>query len=100
MPVDKIVVEQQIKALGRFTTYGATKEIEQLPKILADGETILGLSRGVMDNKTWLITVTPLLAGAKAAASAVGIADDHLIVLVPDGVGLEDRPYGDHRLVD
>ena len=30
---------------------------------------------------TWLITVTPLLAGAKAAASAVGIADDHLIVL-------------------
>ncbi|KAA9105572.1 AMP-binding protein [Microbacterium rhizomatis] len=30
---------------------------------------------------TWLVTVTPLLPGAKAAAAAVGIADDHLIVL-------------------
>ena len=29
---------------------------------------------------TWLITVTPLLAGAKAAAEAGGIPDDHLIV--------------------
>jgi len=30
---------------------------------------------------TWLITVSPLLPQAKAAAEAVGIADDHLIVL-------------------
>lgn len=30
---------------------------------------------------TWLITVSPLLPQAKAAAAAVGIADDHLIVL-------------------
>lgn len=30
---------------------------------------------------TWLVTVSPLLAQAKAAASDVGIADDHLIVL-------------------
>lgn len=30
---------------------------------------------------TWFVTVSPLLAGAKAAAEAVGIADDHLIVL-------------------
>lgn len=30
---------------------------------------------------SWLITVSPLLAQAKAAAAAVGIADDHLIVL-------------------
>lgn len=30
---------------------------------------------------TWFLTVSPLLAGAKTAARAVGIADDHLIVL-------------------
>ena len=30
---------------------------------------------------TWLITVSPLLAGAKAAAAAVGLDDDHVIVL-------------------
>ncbi|GAA3914098.1 4-coumarate--CoA ligase family protein [Microbacterium invictum] len=30
---------------------------------------------------SWLITVSPLLPQAKAAAAAVGIADDHLIVL-------------------
>ena len=30
---------------------------------------------------TWLITVSPLLAQAKTAARAAGIADDHLIVL-------------------
>lgn len=29
----------------------------------------------------WLVTVSPLLAGAKAAAAQRGIADDHLIVL-------------------
>lgn len=32
----------------------------------------------------WLITVSPLLAAAKTAAQACGVADDHLIVL--DGV--------------
>jgi 4-coumarate--CoA ligase len=38
---------------------------------------------------TWLVTVSPLLAGAKAAAGAAGVADDHLIVL--DGAeGHED----------
>ncbi|SDG98173.1 AMP-binding protein [Microbacterium pygmaeum] len=30
---------------------------------------------------TWLVTVSPLLPQAKAAAAAVGIADDHLIVM-------------------
>lgn len=30
---------------------------------------------------TWLVTVSPLLAQAKAAADAAGIADDHVIVL-------------------
>lgn len=30
---------------------------------------------------TWLVTVSPLLAQAKAAAAAAGIADDHVIVL-------------------
>ncbi|HWI31367.1 MAG TPA: AMP-binding protein [Microbacterium sp.] len=30
---------------------------------------------------TWLITVTPLLAGAKAAAAAVGIPHDNVVVL-------------------
>lgn len=29
----------------------------------------------------WVVTVSPLLAGAKAAAAAVGIPDEHLIVL-------------------
>jgi len=30
---------------------------------------------------TWFFTVSPLLAGAKAAAERVGIGDDHLVVL-------------------
>ncbi len=30
---------------------------------------------------SWFLTVSPLLAGAKAGAARVGIADDHLIVL-------------------
>ena len=38
---------------------------------------------------TWLITVTPLLAGAKAAAEACGIPDEHVIVL--DGAGSRAR---------
>ncbi len=39
---------------------------------------------------SWLITVTPLLPQAAAAAAAVGISDDHLIVL--DGGGSTQSP--------
>lgn len=39
---------------------------------------------------TWLVTVTPLLAGAQAAAEAVGIPPERLIVL--DGPGSAEEP--------
>ena len=34
------------------------KELNYLPKILQDGEQILGFSSGLMGNNTWLITLT------------------------------------------
>nr|WP_221234355.1 AMP-binding protein [Terrimesophilobacter mesophilus] len=40
------------------------------------------IQKQLTDSKaTWFITVSPLLAGAKAAAASVGIVDDHLIVI-------------------
>ena len=40
------------------------------------------IAKQLTDSKsTWFITVSPLLTGAKAGAAAVGMADDHLIVL-------------------
>ncbi|MEE2815794.1 MAG: AMP-binding protein, partial [Actinomycetota bacterium] len=50
----------------------------------------------------WLVTVSPLLAGARAAATQRGIADDHLIVL--DGAaghpGLRDLLGEGHAAPD
>ncbi|MDF9433006.1 PH domain-containing protein [Chromohalobacter israelensis] len=34
------------------------KEIKHLPEVLNDGEPVLGLASGMMDNKTWLIVLT------------------------------------------
>jgi hypothetical protein len=34
------------------------KELNHLPKILADGEQVLAFTSGLMDNHTWLITLT------------------------------------------
>lgn len=40
------------------------------------------IEKQLKDSKaSWFITVSPLLAGAKAGAAAVGIDDDHMIVL-------------------
>lgn len=58
MPVDATVIEAQIKALGKLDTFGTKKEIRELPGIIAEGETILGMGSGMMDGNTWLITVT------------------------------------------
>ena len=34
------------------------KELRHLPEILMDGEQILAFSSGIVDNKSWLITLT------------------------------------------
>lgn len=49
MAVDSSVVEAQLKALGKLDTFGTKKEIRELPKIMAQGETILGMASGMMD---------------------------------------------------
>lgn len=51
-------VQQQIKALGEVDTFGTKKEIRYLPDILADDETVLALTSGLMDGNTWLIVCT------------------------------------------
>jgi len=58
MAVDKSVVEEQIKALGKIDTFGTKKEIAYLPEILTPDEVILGLCSGFVDGNTWLCTIT------------------------------------------
>lgn len=58
-----------LRAGATVTTINSLATEEDIVKQLKDSKA------------TWFITVSPLLASAKAGAAAVGIADDHLIVL-------------------
>lgn len=58
MPVDKKIVDDQIRALGEFDNFGTKKEVASLHEILTPDETIVGLCSGLMDNETWLVAVT------------------------------------------
>lgn len=48
----------QINSLGGVDTFGTKKEIRYLPEILADNESVLALTSGLMDGSTWLIVCT------------------------------------------
>jgi 4-coumarate--CoA ligase len=58
-----------LRAGATVTTINSLATPEDIEKQLKDSKA------------TWFFTVSPLLAGAKTATTAVGIADDHLIVL-------------------
>jgi 4-coumarate--CoA ligase len=58
-----------LRAGATVTTINSLATAEDIEKQLKDSKA------------SWFFTVSPLLAGAKTAAAAVGIADDHLIVL-------------------
>lgn len=51
-------VQQQIKALGQVDSFGTRKEIDSLPNILSEGESVLALTSGLMDGSTWLLVCT------------------------------------------
>jgi hypothetical protein len=49
---------QQINALPHKYVFYTRKEIRYLPKVLNDGENILALTSGFMNNRTWLAVCT------------------------------------------
>jgi hypothetical protein len=51
-------IRTQIKALPNKYIFNTEKEIRYLPKILIDGEMILALTSGFMNNRTWLAVCT------------------------------------------
>ncbi|KQZ22560.1 AMP-binding protein [Microbacterium sp. Root553] len=58
-----------LRAGATATTINSLYTSDEIANQLADAEA------------SWVITVSPLLAGAKAAAAALGFDDDHVIVL-------------------
>lgn len=60
MPVDRKIVQQQLEALGDFYQFFTSKEIRFLPQILAENETIHGLTSGLYEGKTWIIVITDM----------------------------------------
>lgn len=58
MAVDKRIVDEQIKALGPFYQNFTKKEIQYLPQVMIEGETIKALTSGLHNNNTWLIAAT------------------------------------------
>lgn len=51
-------VWKQVKALPNTYIFYTRKEIDYLPKILGEGERILALTSGFMQNRTWLAVCT------------------------------------------
>ncbi len=51
-------IQEQLKTLGTWNTFGTKKEIKSLPDVLSDNEQIKYLTSGWMDGNTWLITCT------------------------------------------
>jgi hypothetical protein len=60
MPVERSVVQSQLNELGDFHRFFTSKEIAYLPAILAEGETIHGITSGFYEAKTWIIVITNL----------------------------------------
>jgi 4-coumarate--CoA ligase len=69
VPVFATVFHGILRAGATATTINSLYTAEEIANQLADA------------GAEWLVTVSPLLAGAKAAAAQQGIDDDHLIVL-------------------
>jgi hypothetical protein len=51
-------VWKQVKALRNTYIFYTRKEINYLPKILGDGEKLLAVTSGFMQNRTWLVVCT------------------------------------------
>ena len=51
-------VWKQVKALEHTYIFYTRKEINYLPKVLTEGENILALTSGFMQNRTWLAVCT------------------------------------------
>jgi hypothetical protein len=63
MPVDRGVIEQQLKALGEGARWWEHRELRDLPSVLHPEERILAISRGGLGGlrplrRSWLIVVT------------------------------------------
>ena len=51
-------IKERIKDFGEVDTFGTKKEIRYLPEILAEDETLEGITSGLMGGNTWLIALT------------------------------------------
>lgn len=69
VPAFATVFHGILRAGATATTINSLYTAEEIASQLEDADA------------SWLVTVSPLLAGAKAAAAQRGIADDHVIVL-------------------
>ncbi len=69
IPAFASVFHGVLRSGATLTTMNSLATVDDIDKQLKDS------------HATWFFTISPLLAGAKAAAERVGIPDDHLIVL-------------------
>jgi hypothetical protein len=58
MAVEKRIIDQQIANLGDFGKWFTKKELAYLHEVMSLGETIYAMTSGLMNNNTWLVTVT------------------------------------------
>lgn len=58
MTVTKEVIDNQLAEVGEFDQWFTKREINYLPEVIEQGESIKALTSGMHDGHTWLIVVT------------------------------------------
>lgn len=58
MPVTMEEIDRQLDGMDGFDRWLTKKEINYLPKVINEGETIKGMTSGLYDGNTWLIVAT------------------------------------------
>jgi hypothetical protein len=58
MPVPKEQIDQQLKSVKQFEMFFTKKEVQYLPEVIREGETIHGMVSGMYEGNTWLVVAT------------------------------------------
>jgi hypothetical protein len=84
MPIDRGVIDQQLRALGEDPSWWEQREMRDLPAVLQADERILGISRGKVArprwmHRSWLVVVTDrrllcLRSGSRSSWSQVEVS--------------------------
>ncbi|MEW6056412.1 MAG: PH domain-containing protein [Bdellovibrionota bacterium] len=58
MPIEKQLVNEQLKAIDDFHRFFTSREIKYLPEVLSENEIVNAITSGFYQGKTWIVVIT------------------------------------------